>query len=429
MKTRLSAIWIASLLTFGCSKTEVEPKPETSPELATFEFTLSFKPAYINTAEFELIVAQENGSVLLDTLLTASETHWIKLKTDDQTFDVTTITSNESIQGPDYHLIRTYTGVNPDKWMLNENLNYSVNTYNEETTLNSKVRYTNLPYNYGGFSFHSTLLGSYTAGTSSQSRDIQIGSYTRIFPNNYTYLLLPDLGKYIYSAANDFDVTVDYSTAGTLEMHDFVKPNGLLLHYANLNGYHNTGNYVNPLQVYNSVKAKTSHNLINPIKHDLMVPPALFESFELSLTFRNSVNNELNYYKLTEEIPTDLSFLKEPDFTVGTTNPEILQITTGQDKPTNYTLNWFTTDRNKLNAAWLVTLPDESKSFNVKAYQQSLQKSILLKDKDLSVLRLNSVQWSKATSYTYQSFLDYLFDPEGMKKKGLKEFTRFTKSL
>lgn len=428
MKTKFGLFCLVSLLTVACSEKD-EPNPQPAAEVSTYDFSLSFTPAYINTTEFELILSSEDCNILLDTLLAVSKSHTLQLSTDLKEFDVTTVSKNENLQDPAYFLIRTYQKVKPNNWTLNENLNYSVNTYHEETTLTSRVRYTNLPYNFGGFSFHSTKPGFYTAGTSSQSRDIQIGSYDRVFPSNYTYLLLPDLGKYIYKSANDYDVTIDYSIAGDLVKHDFVKPAGLLLHYVNLSGFHHAGDYINPLQVYNTVKAKTSNGLINPIKNDLLYPPALFENYELNLTFRNATNNELSFYRVTKEIPTDLSFLSEPDFTVSSSSSKVIQIKSGSDKPTNYTLKWFTADRNTLNAAWHVILPDGNTSFDRGTHEKNLQKSILLKGKDLNVLQFPTVQWARATGYTYQSFLDYLFNPEAMKRKEMKEFRSFTKGF
>lgn len=427
MKRQLLVMSLLSFSLWSCEKDKApQPDSPTPPkETPKVNFELSFTPAFETTSQFELIVSKVDGTVLLDTLLAASAKHSLQVASEDDKFNVSTITRNSSSLQPEYYLVRTFLQVNPSNWIINEGLEYTKNYYQVDSEVASNMRYTNLPKNFGGFGFMSTKAGILSAGTSSASRDITI-QYNRMVPSTQTLLQLFDLGKYIYAEVETDNTVVDFSEAGELTRHNFVKPHGLDLSFFNLMGHRTKGNFLNPLQVYNTIKAKTSPLLINPITDDVMYPAGLFEEYELTASFKDKDQNEYFYYKFLQELPSDLSFIKKPDYTVANNGLKDIKVSAGAEKPTHYVFTFHSSDRKTLDASWIVYGPATLESINAQDEHLDKMKNNLLKNKDLSTLKLSNSQWVKASGYTYHDYLKYTFNPDAMKRKELKEYIRYT---
>ena len=125
-----------SLFFFACSKTNSSPPPPP-PVVGTMNINVSY-PA--QGPQFELIISEPGGTVLLDTLAPTNTSIIAALKTNSTVVDVTTVLS----QGGNFFSVNTFksidastlTGLTPGSYFIKTKLG---------TTTPASLFYNNIP--------------------------------------------------------------------------------------------------------------------------------------------------------------------------------------------------------------------------------------------------------------------------------------------
>ncbi|MCJ8165416.1 hypothetical protein MKJ04_11230 [Pontibacter sp. E15-1] len=388
-----------------------EGKDNPEPEAKAVSFNFRLDPLPEATKDFELILSQKDGKVLLDTMLTGRTSHALTIKSNDTKFDVTTVYQNPNTTA---YSMRTYIQVNPDGWHIDEQLT----NWEEDKSRPTVVNYTNVnPFKGPSVQFGAMHAELYRSQFVGQNDDMLRVEYNRQFPTDLTYLLLPEQGKYIFAEVTSPVTYVDFSNAATAVKHKFINstPDGVYGSYlVGLYGYPETGNEKNRVTLYVSAN--------NPPEYDLQYPPTGIKEFLLIVSYLKYQNNKgyrHDYYHIGPTIPTELPFIPEADFSVAKSQFNDFQIQFAEDKPSTYSTMWSSWEN--VRADWVISVSPEETAFNPQGLLEKLRPT-LLKDKDLSGFRIYRTMTRTAKGYTHQTMNDYLSNPEAYLRMEPKQF-------
>ncbi|MBC5991940.1 hypothetical protein [Pontibacter cellulosilyticus] len=390
---------------FSCDK---ENSPEPMLKVSEFNFRLDTSP---KVADYELIVSQRDGKVLLDTLVASHENHKLSVKSADTEFDITTITVDPTTL---MNNIKTYAKVNPNNWHIN-NFGTATTKQREKT----RVTYTNLPSYDSNFLFMARELGSWSTSWSGSTLTVD---FNRLLPTDQAYLLLPKYGKYILSDVTTAQKSIDFSEAkNTIKTKYNNKPAGITNLRSYLYGYANDGVSTYKMMLFSAFNGPTE-------EYDLQHPPTGFDLFDFNMQYHDADKNWHIYsFNGISTIPTEINFLGKADFTVNKSAFDDFQIAFEADKPSIYNTWWSSTDAN-LKASWEVYSSPADNSFNPKALLENLKSKTLAGNSSLA-FKLVSVTSQTATDRNHQAFLDYLYNATVRKDNPIRHTRKIYKSF
>jgi hypothetical protein len=384
------------------------PTPQPDPQVKAVPFSFRLDPQPEGTEDFELIVSQKDGEVLLDTLIAARTEHGLTVKSADTKFDVTTIYSDPATSK---YSMRTYVQVNPDNWHIDERISRTVWGEKEQAT----IYYTNVPGSLDNLQF--TGKQSAGAGYSYSGGNLRL-NYDRLLPTDLAYLLLPESGKYIFTEVTSPETHVDFSNANTAVKRKYNKPAGVSKFVSILYGYTEAGDYSKTMIL-------TLANSSPDLDYDLQYPTTVIKEFQLNLSYTDAEGYRHSYFNSGPTVPTEMPFIPKSDFTVTKSEANDFQITFGEDKPTTYTMLWESGD---LNANWRIFSSPEETSFKPKEFLENLS-TVSLEGKSVSGFTIKSLFSYKAEGYTHQSMNDYNNNPEAYLRKELRESREIRKGF
>lgn len=387
---------------FGCDE-ENTPMPDQT--ISDFNFSFRYDPVQENVKEYELLVSQKDGKVLLDTLIATRTKHALKVKSNDSKLNVTLITLDEA--NKNRYAIRTYTQVNPDNWHIIDGFSTVV----KDETVNGEIRYTNIPYE--SRAFFRTKQSNWTGLSWPKPADnYLIALYLRVQPTDLAYLLLPSHGKYMFTEVTSGLMTVDFSNASTSTKRKYNRPSNISKFRTFLYGYPKAGDYTKQQELFMSDHMPSD-------EYDLQFPSTVIEEFELDVYYTDADGYQHRYNYIGSDVPETMPFASKSNFMVNKLDFNDFQVTFTEDKPSTYFTYWISTDAN-LNASWYIYSSPEETSYNPKQILEDL-KPKLLTGKILPPFKLSSVQTHKAKDYTHPTYYDYYGNPEARAKKALRE--------
>ncbi|WP_162426840.1 hypothetical protein [Pontibacter pudoricolor] len=425
MKTKLLYVSFMCLFLVGCDKS-VDPVPASMNQ-----FNIKVNSPAPSITEYEVLISQQDGKLLLDTLLSSSvPVHTLQVKSEQQKINITTVTKYTDID-PAYFVVNSFIQVDPNNWQISDAFeNFDLEkTYSSSTKSRSVIRYT-LPVDntvsepYNGKYFAATNNYGFS---SIQSSGVLSVNYDRTMPSSMTYLLLPELGKYFFKEVSSGDVIVDQAEAGNVVKHNFILPQSFTFHSVNLFAYQQADSYTDPLELYNTGSIRSNYPNFDKPSHHLMYPSQIFKEYELRVGLVDENQNLYLFYNIVKDIPTDLNSVTKPNYSIVNKTFKNFSIEFPKEKPTYYSLI-LTSERSKLYSTWLVQLPADITSFNAEEFLYNLSPK-LLKNEDLSTFSPNRISLTSAAGYNYQDFFTYVFSPEKLKERKLKQYVRVRASL
>ncbi|WP_162055956.1 hypothetical protein [Pontibacter pamirensis] len=399
-----------SLALTSCKEGKHDPAPQPIGREVSFNFRLDPLPE--ETEDFELIVSQKDGHVLLDTVIAARTKHELKVNSDDTLFDVTTIYSDPATKK---YSMRTYVQVNPDNWHIDDGIGIRTEEPRPNTTVyySNAINTNNYP-SHGSVHFGARQVELSRISFLGKSADTLKIEYGRKFATDLTYMLMAEQGKYIFAEVTSPEAHIDFTNTGTAIKRKYSRPDGVPPLTSALFGYTKAGDYTHPISLYLSSR--------NPAEYDLQFPQTLIEEFEVILSYVDRQGYMHKYWHVGSTVPEEMPLLPKSDFTVIKSKFSDFQVQFGEDKPSTYNLLWRSSTAN-LNAEWQVFLSPEETAFNMEGFIEKLSPASL-EGKTLSDFRLFRVLSHTAKDRTHQSMHDYLNNPEAYLRKELRQYRR-----
>lgn len=394
IKLLTSVLLIGTLL--GCdSDQETTPAPTPEP-LKTFNFSFRYDTHSDEVKDFELILSNTDGEVLLDTLIAFNTNHSLRLKSGDTKYNLTTVIFDQLI---DTYWMKTYIKVNPDKWHLQY---YIISTEPVEKEM-ADITYINFPDNTG---FHFKTIGNTNSNGGHSSalfkNILTISGYNRLLPTDLAYIVAPDQGKYMLTEVTSKQTTVNFSEAGNTVKRNYNRPANVTEFRSHLYGFTKEGDPNTWIQLYSPIFKERE-------EYDLQFPPTGFEAFNLQISYTDAGGYEHAYTYNAKEVPSEVELSPTSDFSVSKSGFDDFMIAFTKDKPSIYQINWALEDSD-FYARWSISSSPDETSFKPKALLEGL-KSKMLEGRNLSLFKLLSVSSRKDKDSNYQDILNSSADP------------------
>jgi hypothetical protein len=390
---------------FSCSK-EIDPVPELNEpdpvaELNTYDFSFRFDSQITVAQDFELIISQQDGKILLDTLLATKTKHALQVKSTEPKWNVTAISGNPA---NNTYIIRTYLQIRPDNWDIVNNPRHPLSNQ----IASGVIQYNNIPD--GRTIFSTQERRSFSTKIEDNTMTL---NYTRLVPQDMAYLLSVSQSKYIFTQIESAQHQVDFSQAIAASKKTLELPAGISSYGSYLYGYPKAGDYSKQMLLFDSAP-------ISNTDYDVLYPSTNIEEYDLTVGYLDQEGYAHSYTFLGKSVPSDIGFEAKPNFEVKSATLDEVQVAFGNNKPSTYTSFWIATDES-LKGNWQVYAPSELTTFKPKAFLENLN-SKLLKEKDLNLLKPSTVTTYNAKDATHQSLLDYWANPEAVLNREIKQW-------
>jgi hypothetical protein len=401
--TRLSLLFFTCVL-LSCKK---ESSPAPAPLPANLNINTGYDPYFTDVNKYELIIS-ENGKVLLDTITGRNNKIIAGLTTISSFLDVTVIHADTPTG---QYFINSFIHVDPSRWamILNNISYYSPITVPQGTK--ATLHYINAPSDAPHFVntpmpvTHSEILGSGTLDV----------SYDR-YPGYYTYLLFPSTGLYhFYIPSGDQD-TVDLTHLDSAVKINFNLPAQVRQRLTFLNGFMDTTDFTKYLDLYSNLELTSA-------PYDLEYPKTAVQKFEFAGIFGNGNYESSGYYSFCDTVPTQLPYLDASSCSFGSTKNDEFTVQFNNIQPTYYRTDWVA---GKITFK-LFSAPDATTQHPLSFLNQ--QKSILLKNQDLSGLKLQNFNYEVVAGFDYAGYFNYVFNPELLNKKRVRSSVSFGRAF
>jgi hypothetical protein len=404
MRTKL----LTSFL-FICTLLSCDPEKDSAPApINTFDFSFRYDTHLEGAKDLELILTQEDGRVVLDTLIAFNTEHKLRIKSGDTKYNLTTVLFNPADNS---YWMETFVQVNPDKW----NLRYFITSNTLAETEKAEITYINTPLDtrpYFRTKAPSGYVATWNAGT------LKVMNYTRLLPTDLAYLVLPVHGKYMFTEITLNQTTVDFTGAGNTVKRKYSRPAGVTNFRTYLDGYVKAGDDNSRISLYWSPSTPS-------VEYDLQYPPTGVEAFSLDVSYTDAGGYLHTYKSYGNQIPTEFDFAAASDFSVSKSAFDDFLITFADDKPSIYNMYWAASEAD-FNVRWNIYNSPERTGFIPKAFLDGL-KSKKLEGKNLSAFKLSYVSTLKIQDQSYQGILDILANPTLALFKEAKHSRRITK--
>jgi len=398
----------------SCSKTNSTPPPPPPPVVGTMNINVSY-PA--QGPQFELIISEPGGTVLLDTLAPTNTPIIAALKTNSTVVDLTTVLS----QGGNFFSVNTFksinastlTGLTPGSYFIKTKLG---------TTTPASLFYNNIPSGvingFNSFVFTNYPDNSSTGSQASPANNTIALNYLN-YTGNYAYLILPAVGLYNLHMQTNVTDTVDCSHLDTAIALTFNRPSPFTVSslYSTFLGIPDTTDLTKIIS-FTSLYTATNRPGV-----DLQYPNVPVQKYELNVNATNASNDVVDYYCYTNTIPLMLPFPAENDYSLSSTTNDNFSVSFPNAAPTYYAA--FLSNANILMAIYA---PSDTSTIHPVTLLTN-QKSKLLQGVSLSTLAVKTFEFENIAGMNYATFLPYITNPTAIQAKRITSASNLIKTL
>lgn len=352
MKKRLSYALVLALLTgYSCQKNNTTTSTPTGP-LNVPDQDIALNLTYSETIDtnkndqWEIIVSEPAGKLLLDTVCSVNTKITANLHTNSYVVNLTCVSYTSLFD--DYSVV-SYRNVNPRNWTY---LPYPYNVGVMGDTLPQSIRttyYTHPPAlgTFESTDFNDILVSDYTwalglAGVANyQPGDATYQPGGLLTVTNFThadnpvYTLFPQLGLYNFhippTTGND---TVDLTHMDTAVMVNYALPSSAYsLSNRSLNGYADTTDLNKSMILF------STSGTLGQYPVDLEYPATGVQAYWLNLQATSTANDYIQYIGYGPKIPSSIPWLSAADYTLQSDLQDSFAVSFGP-KPTFYNTTW-----------------------------------------------------------------------------------------
>jgi len=370
------------LFAFSCHRSVTTPAGKYLKIKVLFPFQSS---AY--QSEFELIISEPGGAVLLDTEEPFNSTIVANLHTDDTLVDVSTIVNDIVTH---QYLAYTYRAVNVSEFSTVVPGNSLITLPNSQGQP-AQIYYKNAPTSVPLGWFFNSGFYSTNFGLSNSLTDFSI-QYTQ-HQNTYTYLYMPQSKLYKFHLPVSETDTVDLSQMDTAATPVLQVPSGDTITYLYLAGLTDSTNLNTALLLY-------TNQPYMPFGY----PTKYIQKYQTFALAQNG-SEQFFYSNFSDSVPSVMPFPGESSYTLYSTQNNNFDIGFNGVVPCYFATNW-----SSANIYWTVYQSPDSTNIQAYSFLTSLN-SRMLAAQDLSALVFSGFGFQVSPEFSYLRYSDYIFNP------------------
>jgi hypothetical protein len=325
---------IVYALCLSCKKNQPAPHPPIV--LDSFQISLNFPYSQYGLSidplkQYELIISETGGRVVLDTVTPYNTPVIVWLKTNQKLLDVTTVrkwaTTND-------YLVHSYKAIDLTGWVNipeNDSVQLPTGGTAAPAPVTGLLTYTHINVPYG--SYYNVLAGG--RADIRQTNDINAYATYNASPGDYAYLIFPDLGLYNIHRIVGAGDSVDLSKPDTTVRVSLSRPAAYTTSGFSLAGYPDPGDlsHLVNLAYYNR-----DGSLITDASALVYPGKKGFKKYYFSYYVSGGVNNSFASVNLPyiDTIPASLPVPDPGWYSVSLTKDTAVSVDFTIHKPTYY---------------------------------------------------------------------------------------------
>lgn len=347
-KTFTLCLWRCMLAMglIACHKDHHSPIPPTPPVTGKLNINTSY-PDYTGTfTNFEFIVSEPGGKLLLDTVVAVNTPLTATLSTDATLVNATTVVYNPGYLQYD---VNNYRGVNPNTWnIISPPQFYDVmkpTAY--QTSSPSTVVYTHPPAVNDPTSLSNMIMSDFSQVdnlgvpympsqvTYQPGVSLTINYYNS--GNNTLYLLFPQLGLYNFHNYQSALDSVDLTHMDTAVEITYTKPASTITALSLLRGFLDTTSQTSSVLLYDA---------FTPGPADVEYPTKGVQAYELLYTAISTSKEAVTFYFYGPGVPATIPFPASPSYTIVANQSDSFNVQFPGPRPSFYSGNWLAGNTN-----------------------------------------------------------------------------------
>ncbi|HTI93814.1 MAG TPA: hypothetical protein VL727_24645 [Puia sp.] len=404
----LSGLTVGLFLS-SCSKHH-DPTPIVDPpQVATININLAATP--VAAGALEVIISENSGKVLLDTLGPINNSLVATLHTNQKLLDYTLIDYNSYSS---QYEITTYKAVDLSNWTSLFPIDYSP-PIPPLSSRQASILYVNAPLYNAVFIRQSDYAGGNGFGQISGPAGTYGFTYDQHGTNNYLYLLFEGTGLYNFHIPKGLTDTVDLSHMDTAVRLNFNLPAGYKVTSTFLIGIMDTTDFGRSMLLYSSGSYAGAP--------DMEYPRKVVQKLESYVDGGNGKGNTFSYYGYGDSVPATLPVPDASAYTISSSKNTNFSVKFALASPSYYYCAW-----NGTAIRWTLNCAPDSTTLNPLGLLTSLN-SKMLKGQDLSSLAAGSFGFESAQGFKYQDFFSYVHNADMLKTRRVPVAISFSQAF
>lgn len=388
-------------------------------ELVTLTFSIEYVPTFSDTKKCEVIILTGNEKKVLErTVIPANTKHSFSVQSPTDKITLVVIDSNSWHWAglPPTFSIRAFRNVTPGNWKIPATgipFKEPLTGAGPSTGNDAIFNYINMPDYDDSEQINKPLFATSNGGSAWNVLHENHSSFatyvcTQPMPIDYTYLLIPSLGKYKLTDPASTKAQIDLA-----EMKDAKK-----IVFDGLEKITSKGLF--DLVVYTE-EGKWIQLGVSYPGWDLIFPEEdLIKKYELSFFGWGGGDNKayFEYYGLLDQVPSSIDMIDDSYYTLERNGSDI-SIDFLKEAPTYYYLNYSGS-----NIDFILYSPTNVTSAKPVEFLKSLNSSFL-QGRNIHEMDPISFGLTKVNPMDYQTYWNYVLTPGKLKAKSIKEITTY----
>ncbi len=405
----------------ACHKDHNTPIPPTPPVLGRMNINTSYLDYTGTFTNFELIVSEPGGRLLLDTVVPVNTQLTTTLSTDATLVNATTVVYNPAYSQYDVY---NYRGVDPSSWSVLSppQFYYLMRPTTWQSSSPATVVYTHPPAINDPTSLNNMLMSDFSAVdnlgvpyqpgqvTYQPGVSLTINYYNS--GNNTLYLLFPQLGLYNFHNYQTALDSVDLTHMDTAVEVTYTKPASTNTVISLLRGFPDTTNLASSMLLFTGPFT---------IPADVEYPAKGVQTYELFFSVGNNSQEFLSFYFYGPGVPATLPFPTSPSYNIAANQSDSFNVKYPGTRPSLYFANWLAGNTNLT-----VYASPDSGVIHPLTLLNTLN-SKLLAGQNFGSPAAQNLTWEQFPGLDYGSGLNYFFNPslyQTFRYNGSLAFTR-----
>ena len=311
---------------------------------------LTYRDIYdtLKKDQWEVIISEPAGKVLLDTIAPVNTALMANLHTNAYAVNVTSVFYSATWST---YTVTSYKGINPRNWnaLPSPYANFLPLDTKPQTVLTT---YYIHPPDLGSFEstdFNDLLVSDYIPSLGLAGPAVYQPTYPAYQPggllsvtnfhhgNNPIYTLFPQLGLYnFHNAPATGNDTVDLSHMDTAIMLNYPIPSPLSIFYSGLLGFADTTDLSRSMTLFNDEPITGSQ-----YPADLEYPPTGVQAYLFDLEAATTPSSEyIQYMSYDTKVASSINWLSAADYTIQANLQDSFAVSFSGAKPSFYTASW-----------------------------------------------------------------------------------------
>jgi hypothetical protein len=393
---------------FSCNKSQ----DTIATTVGNLKINLTTPTTAPGVSNYEIIISESAGKILLDTISPPNTDIVASLKTNANLVDITNVYFDSYANS--YNVV-TYKAVDPSTWTSIYSGSYHAPVGGSPSNVPAEMFFTNIPSGNSILFSNCTAEppNSFTIDVLAKTLDV---SY-HLHASNYAYAIWPNEKRYSMHIPQGPHDTIDCTNLDTTKELALTHSPLYDFYHSRLIGILDTTDFTRSLFLYD--------NYLTPLftLPELLYPEKNIQKYELMTEWLSGNNENIAAYSYGDKPDGHIDYPDNTMYSITSILNNHFSVDFKSVRPSYYNTNWQAG-----NIVWTLYASPDSAVLDPLGIL-SAQKSRILQGQSLGALKLLSFQFENVQGFDYQGYLSYTCNPALLKTKRVTNAVSYSKKF